>query len=286
MKLAISNIAWDIAADGKIAQLLNQYDVAAIDIAPAKYFSRPADATSVDIARIKDWWAFRGIEIYGMQALLTGTTGFNVFGTLTVQTAMLQHLSHICRIAAGLSVRRLVFGSPKNRDRGKLSDAETTIQAVSFFQRLGRIADQYDVVICLEPNPACYGANFMTSSVETAEMVKHIAHPAIRMQFDTGALTLNQECPTAVLQQYRRLIGHIHLSEPHLQPLGDGTCNHVAMAGALRHYLPGQWASIEMRVSDSAEEVSIERALRLAIRHYRTTTPGPPVMPRAAVSLS
>lgn len=132
------------------------------------------------------------------------------------------------------------------------------------------------MVICLEPNPTCYGANFMVGSVETAELVKYVAHPAIRMQWDTGAVTLNQENPVEVLQQYSRLIAHIHLSEPHLQPLGDGLCDHSGMAKALRHFLPGRFATIEMRVSDSNEEVAIERALRVAIHHYRLRAPQAP----------
>ena len=93
---------------------------------------------------------------------------------------MLQHLSSVCRIGAGLGATRLVFGSPKNRDRTGLSDQQARDVAVPFFRRLGTIAQSYGVVICLEPNPTCYGANFMTTSAETAQVVEQIDHPAIK----------------------------------------------------------------------------------------------------------
>ncbi|MFD1693389.1 sugar phosphate isomerase/epimerase family protein [Azotobacter chroococcum] len=78
------------------------------------------------------------------------------------------------------------------------------------------------MLICLEPNPSCYGANFMTTSVETARVVREVAHPFIGMQLDTGALSINGEDPEAVLRDSSSLIGHIHASEPDLLPLGDG----------------------------------------------------------------
>ena len=275
MRLAISNIAWDIAEDEAVAALLQRHRVDAIDIAPGKYFPQPAQATTAEMGRVKDWWAKRGIEITGMQALLFGTTGLNVFGAPESQDALLQHLDAVCRIGAGLGAPRMVFGSPKNRDRSGLSDAETMAVAVSFFRRLGDIAASHGVMICLEPNPTCYGANFMTTSSETAQVVAQIAHPAIRMQFDTGALTINGEDPATVLEACAGLIGHVHASEPNLVPLGDGGTDHANMFKALMQCLPDHLVSIEMLATQNEPHVvSIERALGVAIQHYQPNGSG------------
>ena len=276
MRLAISNITWDVAEDEAVAALLQRHQVDAIDIAPAKYFPQPAKATAAEMGRFKDWWATRGIEITGMQALLFGTTGLNVFGAPESQDALLQHLDAVCRIGAGLGAPRVVFGSPKNRDRSGLSDAETMAVALSFFRRLGEIAASHGVIICLEPNPTSYGANFMTTSVETAHVVAQTAHPAIRMQFDTGALTINGEDPVTVLQRCAGLIGHIHASEPNLVPLGDGATDHGAMHQALAPCLPNHLVTIEMLATQNEPHlVSIERALGVAIEHYRPSASRP-----------
>jgi len=270
MRLAISNIAWDVDEDEAIAGLLQRFCIDAIDVAPGKYFPDPAKATEEEIARVRRWWSKRGIEITGMQALLFGTTGLNVFGTPDVQDAMLKHLSAVCRIGAGLGAKRIVFGSPKNRDRTGLSDQETMDVAVSFFRRLGDIAQSYGVLICLEPNPPCYGANFMTTSAETSQVVRRVAHPAVRMQLDTGALTINGEDPATVLQDCANLIGHVHASEPELLPLGDGKTDHDKAFAALAKYLPEHVVTIEMLATkNEPHEVSIERALNVAIQQYR-----------------
>lgn len=270
MRLAISNIAWDTAEDEDIAKLLKQYGVDAIDVAPGKYFPDPKNANSVDIARVRDWWLNHGIEITGMQALLFGTTGLNLFGSNDTQTAMLEHLESVCRIGAGLGAERLVFGSPKNRDRTGLNDEQVIEIAIPFFRRLGDIARSYGVVICLEPNPPCYGANFMATSSDTAEVVRQVAHPAIRMQLDTGALAINGEEPATVLQNSATQIGHIHASEPDLVPLGDGGADHAKVAACLRQRLPEHIVSIEMLATKNEPHlVSVERALGVAIRYYR-----------------
>lgn len=270
MRLAISNIAWDTSEDEEVAKLLTRYSVDAIDIAPGKYFPEPARATDEDIAGVKQWWAERGIEVTGMQALLFGTVGLNVFGSPEVQETMLLHLAAVCRIAAGLGASRLVFGSPKNRDRSGLSDEQVGEIAIPFFRRLGDIAQSYGVMVCLEPNPPCYGANFMTTSAETARVVEQVAHRSIQMQLDTGALAINGEDPATVLQNSSALIGHIHASEPDLVPLGDSSADHAKVAAALAHYLPNHVVTIEMLATQHEPHLeSIERALGVAIRNYR-----------------
>lgn len=274
MRLSISNIAWDPSEDESIAKLLQHYGIDAIDVAPGKYFPNPPQATEEDISRVRSWWKERGIEITGMQALLFGTTGLNVFGAREVQDAMISHLEAVCRISSGLGAKHLVFGSPRNRDRSGLSDREALGIAIPFFRRLGDIAESFGVVICLEPNPERYGANFMTTSAETSQVVEEVAHPAIKMQLDTGALTLNNETATAVLSDSASLIGHVHASEPDLLPLGDSTTNHDSVCTALLEFLPNHVVAIEMlATNDESHSVSIERALKVAVRDYRFSKP-------------
>lgn len=275
MRIAISNIAWDVSEDEQVAALLNKYAVDAIDVAPGKYFPDPKNASSVDIARVRDWWRNHRIEITGMQALLFGTTGLNLFGSNDTQTAMLQHLEAVCRIGAGLGATKLVFGSPKNRDCSALPSQVARDIAIRFFRLLGDIACRHGVVICLEPNPPCYGANFMTNSADAASIVTAVAHSAIRMQLDTGALTINGEDPRQVIKEYAALIGHVHASEADLVTLGDGGADHAVVASQLRELLPEQVVTIEMLPAKNESNIdAIKRALGVAISNYRGCSVG------------
>jgi sugar phosphate isomerase/epimerase len=271
MRLSVSNIAWDVEEDLAVSRLLHDFNVDAIDVAPGKYFPNPAKAKDEEIAKVKAWWNNEGIEIIGMQALLFGTTGLNLFGAPSSQQAMLEHLSEVCRIGAGLGATRLVFGSPKNRDRLGLNDEQTIDIATSFFCKLGEIARSWGVTICLEPNPECYGSNFMTTSLETAKVVKKIAHPSVQMQLDTGALKINNENIEDLLSEISSLIGHIHASEPNLVPLGQSEVDHQVFGNSIAKHLQRHAVTIEMLGKKGESNLdSIERALRIASLCYRT----------------
>lgn len=270
MKLSISNIAWEPDEDEVIAEILNEHKIDAIDVAPGKYFPSIPDAKDSDVFAVRQWWSDRGISICGMQSLLFGTQGLNVFGSAAVQERMLQYLSSVCRVGSILGATSLVFGSPKNRDRTGLADDVVKDIALDFFYRLGNIAGSHGVEICLEPNPVCYGANFMTTTHEAAEVVSQLAHPSIKMQFDTGTITENGEDPVEILHQYARLVGHIHASEINLVPLGDGVANHSEIAKAVERFLPGHTVTVEMLATKGEPHAkSVERAVGVAISHYR-----------------
>jgi sugar phosphate isomerase/epimerase len=270
MRIAISNLAWEAPEDETVVRLLKRFAVDAIDVAPSRYFSDLRNAAASDIAAVRQWWAGHGIAITGMQSLLFGTTGLNLFGPAAVQDAMLAHLDSVCRIGAGLGATRLVFGSPRNRDRQGLAPQAAVDMACGFFRRLGALAQGHGVLVCLEPNPERYGCNFMTTTTETAEVVRRVAHPAIRMQLDVGALAINGEDPEQVLATHAGLVGHIHASEPDLVPLGDGGADHAAAARAIARHLPDHVVAIEMLATrEEPHAVAIERALAVATRHYR-----------------
>lgn len=272
MRISISNIAWCPDDDAAVATLLAKHRVDAIDVAPSKYFPDFAAARPDDIAAVRRWWMNRGIEIVGMQSLLFGTQGLNLFGEPAVRDQMLRHLRHVCRIAEGLGAHFLVFGSPRNRDRSGLDDLSVTDRACEFFRKLGDFAAGHDAVICLEPNPPAYGANFMTDADTTAAIVRAVDHPAIRMQLDVGALTLNGESASEVLATHGGLVAHIHASEPHLTFLGNCGTDHGPVATAIRRHCPNLVVAIEMLEDKNAPVDSVDRALAFATRWYGRAT--------------
>ena len=269
MRISISNLAWDVALDREVAGILNEFGLDAIDIAPGKYFPDPCRASAEEVEAVRRWWSGQGIAIVGMQALLFGTRGLNLFGDARSQHDMLEHLKGVCGIGARLGARRLVFGSPKNRDRSGLPEAEAQRVAEAFLRKLGEIAEEAGVVICLEPTPTCYGANFMTNARETAEVVRRVGLPSIRMQLDLGAMATNGEDPREVVRGHLDLLGHIHLSEPRLAVLGTAGTEHGAASAALREHCPDWLATIEMLTTNPDEAPrEIRSAIEFALKHF------------------
>ena len=256
MKLSISNIAWEVGDDEQVASLLQELGIDHIDLAPGKYIKDFHSDFSSECLSVKTWWLDRGIHFAGMQALLYGTSGLNVFGSAESQRQLLEHLSAVCRIGDALDARKLVFGSPKNRDRSGLADEQALALACDFFLKLAPVAESEGVLICLEPNPQSYGCNFMTTTAEAASVVAAINHPAIRLQLDTGSIAMNDENPDEICRSYQDLIGHVHLSEPQLLPVGTGTCDHQSCAKALAQTMPDALATVEMLTRSAQDPIA------------------------------
>ena len=223
--ISISNIAWPQELDEKIGNLLTNQGIHFIDVAPSKYFKNLQDASKEEINKVRKNWKNRGIQICGMQSLMYGVNELNLFTSETDRKLMYAHLKAVCRIGQGLGVRYLTFGSPKNRLIGEQSKEEIRNISFNFFYNLGKIAKDYDLIFCLEPNPKEYGANFLVKTEEAIEFIKKLNHPNVMMQFDTGTCILNKE------ENFNKLdlplIGHIHASTPFLCPIDNQTVKSV-----------------------------------------------------------
>lgn len=267
IRLSASNIAWDVCEDDAVAKVLRNAGIDQIDIAPGKYFPDPQLTLDAEIDRVRDRWNERGFTITGMQALLFGTSGLNLFSD--AGGVMFDRLCQMARIGSRLGARTMTFGSPKQRDRTGIDDTSALRIAGDLFRRLGDVALQGGITVCLEPNPASYGCNFLTTTLETAEFIRALDHPAVRLQLDVGAMAMNRESPTECVAEFAPLIGHVHASEPGLATLGDGGALHGEAGAALRKRRPDLTVTIEMAASSSEPHCeAMKRAAKLARAAY------------------
>ncbi len=262
MNLSISNIAWDTSFEREVLVILKENNINIIDFAPTKFFSNISSVSDKEINDVKNLWKRKGFIFGGMQSLLFGTQGLNLFNKES-QNNMLAYLKKICHIGAITNASRLVFGSPKNRDRSKLNDEQTENISLDFFYKLGEIAKYENVIICIEPNPKSYGTNFITTTEEAALFVKKLNHPNIKIQLDLGTIYTNKE-PEEVLEKFIQFVGHVHLSEPNLIPLTNIDFIHKKYGNKLKEVnskglIPTDIFTIEMLTSaDSSNKERIK----------------------------
>ena len=76
-----------------------------------------------------------------------------------------------------------------------------------------------------------------------------------------------------VVEESADLVGHIHLSEPRLAPLGDGATDHGRAPAAIEEHLADRVACIEMLMTtEEPATESVERAVDFAVSTYRGTS--------------
>ncbi len=270
MKLAISNIAWDREEEAEAAAVMSELGVSRVEIAPTKAWDNPLVATDRDIAAYRQWWESRGIEIVALQSLNYGHPEFQIFQGEGLREEFLKYLQDIIVLGAKLGANRMVFGSPKNRLIGSLSNAEAQTIARKFFTSLGETAAKHGAILCIEPNPTAYGCDFVTDSLSGIELVKTVNHPGFGLHLDAAGLTLAGDDPSVVIPAARPYLKHFHLSEPFLEEVRGGKVDHSAIKNALVGSNYGHIVSIEMKPGQAGTNIP---RVRRAIEYVKSGYP-------------
>ncbi len=275
MRLAFSNIAWNVEQEDEIADLIVKHGIKAVEIAPTKYFAAPCSPTVAEIEKCRGAWTQRGISVVACQSLLFQMTHLNILGGISLEAEQIQrdtveYLSEIMRIGAELGAQRFVFGSPRNRDRAGLDDATTLHRAIVGFSHLAKHASSQDVVFCIEPNPVQYQCNFLTTAAEALSMVEQVNLPGLGLHLDSGIMLLNQEDPGETIENGFTWLRHFHISEPNLMPIGQQNVDHASIAKTLRRLDYQGYVSVEMRGGATSSESyeNVERACQVLAEHY------------------
>jgi D-psicose/D-tagatose/L-ribulose 3-epimerase len=270
MKLAISNLAWQPQEETKVAEILQQLKIDGVEIAPTKIWQNPLLATKTEIDNYRRFWQSYNIEIVALQSLLFGRTDLTIFVNKAKRQETLDYLTKVIKLGSSLGAKILVFGSPKNRQIGNLSDREVAAIAIPFFRELGDLAAKYKMFFCIEPNPIIYDCDFINNSRQGIELVTDVNSRGFRLHLDAAGMTLSKEnIPIALANCYSKL-RHFHISEPYLQTIGEGEVEHELFARSLRGLHYNNWVSIEMRAQYPDNNLTnVTKALKIAIQHYK-----------------
>lgn len=219
---AISCIAWPNEQHEQVSALLQKFKILALEAAPG-LFSCPLDAvTSEQIYAEKQFWAEKNIAIQAMQALLYGRPELNLFGTAHEREILASYLQKVFKVAQGLGAKSLVFGSPKNRQRGKLALPEALTIAVEFFSKIAPYAHEQGCTLCIEANAKDYQCDFITNHTEAIELVQAVNKQGFGLQIDAGVMQMNNEKPEMLAKQLDAagiMPQHVHISMPFLEPV-------------------------------------------------------------------
>jgi len=261
-ELGVSNIAWNSSEDEEIYLLMQQNCYQELEISPAKIQNDCTNITNSELFTFSSTAEEYDIQIVAMQALLFGHPELKIFADRTSRTRTLEYLKKSILIGETLGVDALIFGSPKNRSVPNIKKDTYLKSAQEFFDEIGRYAEEHNVTFCIEPNPSEYGGNFLCTTIETINFVRFLSNDGLKVNLDSGALVMTGEDPARIIRDNSDLIGHVHISEPFLNPIEIDSKIHTTIAALLREMRYPGHISIEMRsVSKSNNRDSVQRVL-------------------------
>lgn len=215
--LGVSSIAWEPNEDLQVSEALTAFGISNIDLTPSKYFSWNSESATTLALEKREFWESRNFKIRGVQSLLFGAPNWNILNK-SDWPGLLQHFENVFSITERLGAKFLVFGSPGNRKLNGLSKDKALDVAEEFFRELAAMMKGRELELTIEANPTRYGCDFITSTIESAELVARIDSENISSQLDLGTCFINSE-KLKDLQAQREKFGYLHLSTLDLMPL-------------------------------------------------------------------
>lgn len=267
MKLSISNIAWTDAEDEEIFQLLSDHGVSAIEVAPTRLWPDWSGADITNAVAYRQTLAENGLVCSSLQSVLYNQPNLKLFGTQAEVEALAEHLRHVADLAHSLGAGPIVFGAPKNRDRGHLDEKSVFAKAVDFFSEVSAYCASKDVCLCIEPNPEEYGCNFITDGRSGADLVRAVNSPGFALHLDAAGMYLSGDDPERTIEAAADVLAHFHVSEPNLGDFSQPQVEHRRIAKALKAIGWKKWVAIEMRATERPL-VSVKEALSRVAEVY------------------
>lgn len=271
--IALSNLAFPQDAPPAFLTGLARAGLAGIEVAPTRLGSWDSLTPAV-VRGHRDALEGHGLRVPSLQALLFGAEGVALLGDAHAFDRMLDHLRRVAGIAAELGARVGVFGSPRQRSRGSLSpDAAFDLGT----DRLRLLAEacwaEGGFVLGLEPVPAAYKGDFLTTAAEALAMVRAVDHPGLRLHLDTGCVLLGGGEIGPAVREGAPWLAHFHAAEPNLAPFAAPVADHAGAAVALRDCAYSGWISIEMLQAEDWMQ-AVPQAIAQVSRFYGAQAAG------------
>lgn len=270
MKLAVSSIAWTNEEEPEIAAKLQELGVTAVELAPTKLWDDPTTTDASEAQKVVEWWKSYGIEVVAFQSMLFARPDLKLFDSPENRAECLQYLKDFTKLAGVMGAKKMVFGSPKNRQRGEMNYEDAFTIAKEFFAEIAETAKENDVVFCLEPNAPQYNCDFVTSAQEGAELVRAVGRPGFGLHLDTACMVLAGDNMAASIRENTDILQHFHISSPMLEQIeARDDVDHETAATALKKIGYDKIVSIEMRPGEVGTNLKrIERAVNYAKSVY------------------
>jgi sugar phosphate isomerase/epimerase len=270
--LAISNIAWRPQEREAVYAMLADTGVRGLEIAPGQAFANEPDPVAPSagaIAALLRETGRRNLKLVSMQSLLFGLNEARLFGAEAQRERFEVGLARAVTLAGQLAIPNLVMGSPLNRVIPQaMSRAKAEDIALGVFRRIGDLCFKVKAKLALEPNPAAYGTNFLTTIGETLTFVRRLDHPAVGVNFDIGALHMNGERDSGAewFAKAAAFVSHVHISEPNLAPAPRDEAELEGLARAILAQAYEGWFSIEMRAVGDENLTCVREAVTTCVR--------------------
>lgn len=245
-KIAISNLAWDKSKDQQVLGAMHGLGIYNLEVSPFRDLANTIEVDTDFNCRVSKLLDSYGIHIVALQSLMFRYPKVSIFENKNIRSDIFKHLISVLRFSKKVGSNIVVFGSPKNKIKGRMPRKEAHKIARGFFGKIALEAQKFNITFCIEPTPVAYGADFIRNTKEAVDLIKAVGHKSLKINLDIGSSILNKEKVKKIIRDNVKYIGHVHISEPHLKTINFNPTFHKSIAKALNGSAYDGIVSIEM----------------------------------------
>lgn len=268
--ITLSNLAWNNNEMNQIISIMKENEINRIELVLTKYDTW-SDLDIEKVINIKKYFDEKKIIVYSLQSITFGLdcNEYNIF--INNGEKLLEHCNTVLTYAKILGCKLIVFGSPKYRTCHLLKNTDDVMPyAMTFFTKLNTLAQNHDIIVCIEPNARVYNCDFLWNLSQTYNFVKELNKSHIRMMIDTGCMSLEND---SINYKYNDMIEHIHLSEPYLEELTLQYINHISLKEKLLFDDKLKKLNFTIEIKGSNDNISkINNTMRFLKKYYSHNT--------------
>lgn len=245
MRWAFSNLGFPHEAPAAW-QLLREHGVTGIEVAPTRIWPNWQGMNMHAAREYRTKLDDAGFTVPALQAVLYARAEARLFDP-SGERVFLAHMSEVARLAQDLGAPVVVWGAPKQRDRGTLSDEAAMEHLTPLLQQLAGVYENHDTCLCIEPNPRRYGCNFVVNAQEGLELVRRVDRKGFGLHLDAAGMFLEGDDLKTLWPTVGKALRHFHISEPDLGDFCAPQVPHEKNLDVLRKQRYQGWCSVEMR---------------------------------------
>ncbi len=127
----------------------------------------------------------------------------------------IKHLNKIILITKLLKTKNIIFGSPKNRIKGSISNEKAFKIFKDLLSKIQKKLVKNNITFCIEPNSKHYGCDFILNSSQALKFLNYSKIRNLGINFDTGNALLEND-KKKISKKNQKYFKNFQISEKNL----------------------------------------------------------------------
>ena len=258
---------WDLEM---IFDYVSSVGYEALEIAPFTLTDDVRKLSAEERRRIRELADSYGVGIAGLHWILVTPKGLHItHPELGVRRKTIEYIKALIKFNSDIGGKVLVVGSPEQRNvlPGVTRDRAWNY-ARGAFRECSLYAEEYDVILCLEPL-ARHLTNFINTAEEAMRMIDEVAHPNFKLILDVYSMCDEGRPIGSIIRSAKGYLAHFHANDDNKKGPGFGNVNYREVANALIEIGYSGYVSVEVFDFKPGPEYIAERSLENLRKFFR-----------------